>query len=121
MRITLCGSARFEKEFKEWNEKLTIAGHVVYELAVHPSQKEGNKDWYDEQTKIMLDLAHLAKIDNSDAIVVIDVDGYVGFSTGREIQWARMKGKRVFWITPNRVHRIDDAWAGILIGQNSID
>jgi len=98
MRITLCGSAKFEKEFLGWTEKLTLSGHTVYGLAVYPSSKEGNKDWYDEPTKITLDLVHLDKILNSDAIVVINVDGYTGFSTKREIEWARMQERDVYWI-----------------------
>ena len=120
MRITLCGSAKFEDAFHEWNEKLTLAGHIVYDLAVHPSLKSGNKNWYDEETKIKLDLAHLGKIANSDAIVVLDVDQYYGDSTRREIQWARMNGKKVFWLTGNNSGRsvpytIDDAWVGVLL------
>jgi len=98
MRITLCGSARFERQFHDWNERLTIAGHTCYDLAVHPSFKEGNKDWYDEPTKMMLDLVHLDKIANSDAIVVLNVEDYIGFSTKREIIWARMQGKKVIWL-----------------------
>lgn len=118
MRLTLCGSAKFEAQFHEWNEKLTLAGHTVYDLAVHPSSKGGNKDWYDEQTKIMLDLVHLDKILNSDGIVVLDVDGYYGSSTKREIQWARMHNKKVYWLTPHQPRRVTDAWVGILLNIN---
>lgn len=100
MRITLCGSTRFEKEFHEWDEKLTLVGHVVYSLSVYPSSKDGNKDWYDDTIKTKLDLAHLAKISNSDAIIVLNVDGYFGDSTRREIVWARMQGKQVYWLVP---------------------
>ena len=106
MRITLCGSAKFEKEFLEWTEKLTLVGHTVYGLAVYPSAKKGNKDWYDENTKIMLDLVHLDKILNSDIIVVLNVGGYIGFSTDREIKWARIQRKSVYYLetdTPEHV------------------
>ncbi len=104
MRITLCGSAKFEQQFHDWNERLTIAGHTCYDLAVHPSFKDNNKDWYDEPTKMMLDLVHLDKIANSDAIVVLNVGGYIGFSTTREIIWARMQGKRVVWLETNTIN-----------------
>lgn len=120
MRITLCGSARFEDMFHKWNKDLTLAGHTVYALAVYPSYMEGNKNWYSENQKTLLDLVHLDKISNSDAIVVIDVDEYYGDSTKREIAWARMQGKKVYWITPHSINiskRISDmdAWAGILL------
>jgi len=101
MRVTLCGSTRFEPFFHEWNHKLAVAGHTVYSLSLFGREekdvgKEGNKT-VTEAEKITLDLVHLDKILNSDAIVVINVGDYVGFSTSREIQWARMKGKAVFW------------------------
>lgn len=50
MLITLCGSARFEKEFKEINERLSLEGHVVYSLAVYPSDKPC-KNWYTAEQK----------------------------------------------------------------------
>lgn len=100
MRITLCGSTRFEPLFHEWNHKLACAGHTVYSLSLFGREaKDAGKDdkkIVTEEQKITLDLVHLDKIMNSDAIVVINPDGYVGFSTSREIQWARMQGKRVF-------------------------
>lgn len=116
MKLTLCGSTRFEGMFHHWNQTLTLKGHVVYGLAVYPSFKEGEKNWYTEAQKTTLDLAHLAKILHSDAIVVIDVDEYYGDSTRREIEWARMVGKKVYWITPHskNLSGTNDAWAGIL-------
>ena len=40
---------------------------------------------------------HRAKIDLADEILVINVGGYVGPSTGSEIEYARQRGKRVRW------------------------
>lgn len=124
MRITLCGSTRFEPIFHEWNHKLAIAGHTVYSLSLFGREakdtgKDGNKT-VTEDEKIVLDLVHLDKIMNSDAVVVIDVDEYIGFSTAREVQWARMQSKKVFWITErsknmNRSLSQNDNWAGVLI------
>lgn len=98
MRITLCGSARYEELFTLWNERLTLAGHTVYDLAVKPSSKGGNKNWYDEATKTTLDLIHLDKILNSEAILVINEYGYIGDSTKREIEWARIQRKMIYWL-----------------------
>lgn len=100
MRITLCGSAKFEQEFKEWNELLTLAGHVVYSLAVYPSDHGGDKDWYTPSEKTMLDLVHKRKIDNSEAILVLNVGGYIGESTQSEILHAVDHGKQVYWLEP---------------------
>lgn len=105
MIITLCGSARFEEQFVRANKNLTLAGHVVFGLSVYPSQMEGKKDWYTQEEKGKLDAAHLRKIDASDAIVVLNVEGYVGESTAGEINWAAVHGKRVYYLEPTKVRR----------------
>lgn len=117
MKITLCGSAKFEGMFHKWNKDLTLSGHTVYALAVYPSFMENNKNWYTEEEKAILDLCHLNKILNSDAIVVIDVDEYYGESTAREIMWARLNNKKIYWITPHskNLNSFSDIWAGCLI------
>jgi len=61
MRITLCGSAKFEGMFHKWNKDLTLSGHTVYALAVYPSFMEGDKNWYDEKQKSILDQIHFEK------------------------------------------------------------
>lgn len=96
MKITLCGSARFEEYFKFWNEMLSLYGHTVYTLSVYPSQKESGKDWYDEQEKKTLDQVHLDKISNSDAIFVINPFAYLGESTLKEIEFAKLACKEIF-------------------------
>ena len=56
----------------------------------------------DEKTKEkqILDQLHFRKIDLSDGIFVINVGGYVGSSTKREIEYARAHGKTVDWLFP---------------------
>lgn len=103
MIITLCGSARFEREFHEWNKKLTLAGHVVFGMTTYPSIENGNKNWYTEDQKTWLDLIHYAKIMNSQGIVVINVEGYIGESTKKEIRWAKIINKHIYYI-----HSLDD-------------
>ena len=103
MKITLCGSARFEDEFHKWNEALTLSGHIVYSLAVYPSTKRGVKNWYNKTQKDALDKAHLGKIDNSDAIVVINTGGYIGESTSREMRHASVS-KIVYYTCPMGVN-----------------
>ena len=96
MKITLCGSARFEDWFHLWNEILTLSGHTVYGLSTYPSNKKGNKDWYTEEEKIELDKAHLRKIDNSDAIFVLNRYAYIGESTLKEIEYAKVNDKNLY-------------------------
>ena len=49
--------------------------------------------------KITLDLVHLAKILNSDAIVVLDVNGYIGKSAAKQIEWAEIMGKEIYYLS----------------------
>lgn len=43
---------------------------------------------------------HFSKIDLADEIFVVNVGGYVGSSTKREIEYARSLGKPVNWMFP---------------------
>lgn len=101
MILTLCGSARFEPAWHEANKQLGLAGHICFSLMTFASI-EGEKSWYTPAQKRTLELAHLAKIEASDGVVMLnlrDVSGepYLGESSLRELEWARMRGKRIFW------------------------
>lgn len=97
MRITLCGSTRFKDLYIQANTELSKLGHVVYSIAwAKEDQTQSSPE--DLIIKENLDLVHLAKILNSDCIIVLgQVDGkpYIGSSTRREIVWAQMHGKTV--------------------------
>lgn len=96
MILTLCGSARFEKHYHAANKLLGLSGHICFALMTYPSI-EGQKSWYTEDEKWGLDLAHFAKIEESDGVVMLNVDGYLGESSLRELRWARMREKLIFW------------------------
>jgi len=96
MIITLCGSTRFEPWFHIWNEMLSLSGHQVFGLASYPSQHGGVKEWYTPEEKQILDDVHKAKIDLSDAILVLNVFAYIGESTMAEIVHAREEGCKVY-------------------------
>ena len=80
--ITLCGSTRFAKEYALWNLALTLEGHIVLSCAVM-GHAIGVK--FTIMDKKVLDQVHIRKIASSDAIFVLNVDGYIGPSTEREI------------------------------------
>lgn len=94
--VTLCGSARFEAEFREANKQLGLRGWAVYALSTYPSDNGNQHEWYTGGEKVMLDLVHLGKILETGAILVVG-NGYIGPSTAREILWADMLGKRLCW------------------------
>jgi len=93
MRLTLCGSTRFRDEYELWNKRLTLAGFLVYSV----SGFGHSGDVFTDEEKSRLDQIHLAKIDHSHAIVVINPGDYIGASTQREINHARATGKDVYF------------------------
>lgn len=93
--ITLCGSTRFKTEYEQANQALTLAGNIVISVGVFV---HANGIELSEEQKENLDRIHLWKISMSDEIMVIDVDGYIGTSTKREIEIAETSGKSVrYW------------------------
>ena len=94
--ITLCGSTRFKDEFMEAQKRLTLEGNIV--ISVGLFGHSGDKEVWTEGVKDMLDRQHLAKIDLADEIFVVNVGGYIGKSTRREIAYAEYKGKSITYL-----------------------
>lgn len=94
--ITLCGSTRFKDEFLEAQKRLTLEGNVV--ISVGLFGHSGDNEVWTEGVKDMLDRQHLAKIDLADEIFVVNVGGYIGESTRREIAYAEYKGKTITYL-----------------------
>lgn len=96
MKICLVGSGRFKALYDEYNIKLTLAGHLVYSIAMVSSSTA--EEYTTPDQKETLDLVHLLKILESEAVLVVtDPVRYVGESTRRELKWAAILGRRVFW------------------------
>ncbi len=93
--MTLCGSTKYKKEFEDVNAKFTMKGMVVLSVGVF-GHADGIR--FKKSEKETLDLIHLAKIDMSDSIYVINVGGYIGKSTRREIEYALIKNKQVYFM-----------------------
>jgi len=95
MIITLCGSTKFKNEFEEVAKNLALEGHAV--LSVNMFHHADNLELTTEQ-RILLDNAHKEKINVSDAIFVINKDGYIGESTYSEIDWAQRMKKEIYFL-----------------------
>ena len=89
--ITLCGSTRFKEDFERVNRELTLLGNIVISVGCFGH----SGDTFSEEQKVMLDDIHKRKIDMSDAIYVINKNGYIGDSTRSEIKYAIAHGKQV--------------------------
>lgn len=94
--ITLCGSFKFKKEMSEVAEIMTLAGNCV----LTPNElTRDDKSSYTEEEARMIDLMHKEKIRISDAILVVNVGGYIGDSTKSEIEFAEGLGKEIIYYT----------------------
>lgn len=95
--ITVCGSLRFYKEMMEVTEKMELEGNCMLVPIYNPARP--NKDAYNEEESIMLDKMHKERIKLSDAILVVNVDGYIGNSTSKEIEYAKSLNKEIIYYT----------------------
>ena len=94
--VTLCGSTRFKEQFMEVQKRLTLEGCIV--ISVGMFGHSGDEEVWKPGVKEMLDDMHLRKIDLADEIFVINVGGYIGESTRREIAYAEKTGKKVNYL-----------------------
>ena len=94
--ITICGSMRYSKQMMKIAEDLEIKeGYAVIQCVYNI---EGKK--YEGLDAKILDKIHRKKIDISDAIYVVNIDGYIGSSTKNEIEYAIKHGKKVIYHEP---------------------
>ncbi|MGG1639238.1 hypothetical protein [Paenibacillus sp. NRS-1760] len=98
--ITLCGSTKFKDQFEKANAFLTLQGNIVISVAFF-EQSDGFK--ITEEQAELLGHLHFRKIDMSDEIFVIDVDGYIGNSTKKEIQYAEEKNKVIRYFSNGEI------------------
>ncbi|MBQ3408769.1 MAG: hypothetical protein IJH12_06180 [Clostridia bacterium] len=91
--VTLCGSMRYLNQMMEIAGKLELEkGYSVIQCVYNVNGRK-----YDEKDMEMLGKLHKKKIDISDAIYVVNIDGYIGNSTKSEIEYALKHGKEVIY------------------------
>ena len=93
--ITLCGSLRYKKEMMIIAEKMALEGNCIL-TPVYPVLEDYDRT--DEQL-IKLKEAHFKRIELSDAILVVNIDNYIGNSTNLEIEYAKKLEKKVIYYT----------------------
>ena len=98
--VCLCGSTKFKDAFAKANRDETLKGNIV--LSVGVFSHEENLDMAGD-TKKMLDELHFRKIDMADVVLFLNVNGYIGKSTLRELKYCRVNEKNVrFLEEPNK-------------------
>lgn len=105
--VVLCGSTRFEQEFRRVAAELTLDGAIVVKPDVFANDGHAAKahlPTVSADVKQRLDALHLRKIDLADAVIVVNPGGYIGESTRREIAYAEQVGKPVTYLHPTEQH-----------------
>lgn len=93
--ICLIGSSRFRRAFVLEGHRLETTGHLV--LCMTFFQHSDNIDVSPEQREILRRVDR-KRIDLSDEVCVINVGGYVGEDTRKEIEYAESCGKKITYL-----------------------
>lgn len=93
--ITLCGSLKFKKEMMEIAEKMALLGNCIL-TPIYPIIENVERT---EEQLTKLKEEHFKRIELSDAILVVNVNNYIGDSTSLEIEYAKKLEKEVIYYT----------------------
>jgi len=95
--VTICGSMKYAEEMQNIARDLeTKNGYCVIQCVYNVNKEDETKESLENIVN-----AHWKKIDISDAIYVVNIDGYIGDSTKKEIEYATLKGKKVMYHQDN--------------------
>jgi hypothetical protein len=115
--ITLCGSVRFEYWFTQLNRSLTLSGWVVLAPGVFEHDWLHRPENNAELRKNALDELHCDKIKMSDAVVIINLGGYIGVSTSNEMKFAEEQKKNIFFLETSEFLPERRSWKELLNAQ----
>lgn len=96
--VTICGSMKFEKEMMEMSFVLETKCHLNVLQCVYNTEHYG----ISEEELEVIKQAHYRKIELSDAIYVLDINGYIGEQVDYEIAYAKSLGKEIIYHSSNR-------------------
>ena len=83
---------------------LSIKGYIVLSPLVY--NQTGENPLCGEENKIILDYVQKEKIRQSDLVLVIDKDKYIGYSTKNQIEYAKFLNKRVLYYSKGDVKKL---------------
>lgn len=115
MKITICGSINFASQILKIGDELSQMGHEVFvphsiiDFSIK-NEKDAeklklDKKKYIEDIKPHYTQNHFKLIENSDAILVVNIEkngikNYIGGATFAEIMVAFYLGKKIFFLNP---------------------
>jgi hypothetical protein len=84
--------------FFEAGWKFTLKGYIVLSVGVCKHAKDHGGEALEQEVADMLDELHLRKIDLADEVFILNVNGYIGESTSKEIEYAKKQGKPIKYL-----------------------
>lgn len=118
--VCLCGSTRFSEAFRDAQLFETLSGRIVLTIGCSLRSDEqlfkevfgvSSLDPFQksiDEMKRDLDQLHLRKIDLADEVLILNVGGYIGDSTRRELIYALKLGKKVRFLETGWSYLLDD-------------
>ena len=94
--VTICGSMKFQKEMVQIAEKLELEKNYAVLQCIFGDHRKH----YTEKELQKLEELHFKKIAISDAIYVVNVNGYIGDATRKEIEYAQSLQKEILSLEP---------------------
>lgn len=88
--ITICGSMKFIENMLDAALKIELDGNCCL-LPIYTNSV------LSEREIMRLNKMHQEKIRISDAIFVVNINGYIGNSTKKEIEFAKSLGKEIIY------------------------
>jgi hypothetical protein len=92
--ITICSSLRFEEDIKYYAEKLELEGNCVLSI-IYPTK---DKSKYSKGEIYSLGIGHLKRIEISNAIFLLNKNGYIGEAVKKEIEYAKKLNKEIIYL-----------------------
>lgn len=96
--VCLCGSTRFKDTYTAENGRLTLEGCIVLSCG----QFAGAGDEVTAEQKEALDRLHREKVRLADEVRIMNVGGYIGESTRREVEFALSLDKPITFLENER-------------------
>jgi len=96
--VCLCGSTRFMDTFFSEGWRLTLEGKIVLSVGVCKHAKNHGGEALGPEVARELDELHLRKIDLANRVCILNVGGYIGKSTMRELEYAARTGHRISFL-----------------------
>lgn len=91
--VTLCGSLKFQNEMMKIAQDMALEGYCI----LTPVYLTSNVINITDEQLLKLKEEHLKRIELSDAILVVNVNNYIGENTNFEIEYAKKLCKEIMY------------------------